>query len=114
MLSRLTCEREYVLPRSKNVGSGSRGVRVHPSCSPCASEMHVSQDATSTAARRLADLPRDARIVIVEGVFKADVLYAIRPKLHIVATPCVTANHGGFVELTRGRPVWIGFDQDHY
>src|SRR5262245_45572275 len=53
MLSRLTCEREYVLPRSKNVGSGPRGVRVHPSCSPCASEMHACEDATSTAARRL-------------------------------------------------------------
>ncbi len=62
----------------------------------------------------LADLPRDARIVIVEGVLKADVLYAIRPELYIVATPCVTANHGALVELTRGRLVWIGFDQDHY
>jgi hypothetical protein len=62
----------------------------------------------------LADLPRDARIVIVEGVLKADVLFAIRPELYIVATPCVTANHGALVELTRGRPVWIGFDQDYY
>ena len=41
---------------------------------------------------RLADLPSDARIVIVEGVLKADVLYAIHPELYIVATPCVTAN----------------------
>ncbi len=63
---------------------------------------------------RLADLPRDARIVIVEGVLKADVLSAIRPELYIVATPCVTANHDALVELTRGRPVWIAFDQDHY
>jgi hypothetical protein len=62
----------------------------------------------------LADLPRDARIVIVEGVLKVDVLFAIRPELYIVATPCVTANHAALVELTRGRLVWIGFDQDHY
>jgi hypothetical protein len=47
-------------------------------------------------------------------VLKADVLYALRPELYIVATPCVTANHGALVELTLGRPVWIGFDQDHY
>jgi hypothetical protein len=63
---------------------------------------------------RLADLPRDARIVIVEGVLKADVLFAIRPELYIVATPCVTANHAALVELTRGRTVWIAFDQDQY
>jgi hypothetical protein len=52
---------------------------------------------------RLADLPSDARIVIIEGVLKADVLYAIHPELYIVATPCVTANHGALVELTRCR-----------
>jgi hypothetical protein len=63
---------------------------------------------------RLADLPRDTRIVIVEGVLKADVLFAIRPEFYIVATPSVTANHGALVELARGRPMWIGFDQDHY
>jgi hypothetical protein len=63
---------------------------------------------------RLADLPRDARIVIVEGVLKADVLSAIRPDLYIVATPCVTANHVALVELTRGRPVLMAFDQDFY
>jgi hypothetical protein len=63
---------------------------------------------------RLADLPRDARIVIVEGVLKADVLSALRPELYIVATPCVTANHGSLIELTHGRTVWIAFDQDHY
>jgi hypothetical protein len=63
---------------------------------------------------RLADLPRDARIVIVEGVLKADVLSAIRPELYIVATPCVTANKGALVELTRGRPVLMAFDQDLY
>jgi hypothetical protein len=62
----------------------------------------------------LADLPRDAWIVIVEGVLKADVLYALRPELYVVATPCVTANHDALVELTHGRLVWIGFDQDHY
>ena len=62
----------------------------------------------------LADLPRAALIVIVEGVLKADVLSAIRPELYIVSTPCVTANHGALVELTHGRLVWIGFDQDHY
>jgi hypothetical protein len=63
---------------------------------------------------RLADLPRDAWIVIVEGVLKADVLSALRPELYVVATPCVTANHDALVELTHGRLVWIGFDQDHY
>ena len=63
---------------------------------------------------RLADLQRDTRIVIVEGVLKADVLSTLRPELYIVATPCVAANHGALVELTHGRPVWIGFDQDHY
>jgi hypothetical protein len=63
---------------------------------------------------RLADLPRDAWIVIVEGVLKADVLSAIRPELCIVATPCVTANHGALVELTRGRSVLMAFDQDFY
>jgi hypothetical protein len=62
----------------------------------------------------LADLPRDAWVVIVEGVLKADVLSAIRPELYIVATPCVTANHGALIELTHGRPVLIAFDQDHY
>src|SRR5215510_3875558 len=62
----------------------------------------------------LADLPRDAWIVIVEGVLKADVLSALRPDLYIVATPCVTANHAALVELTRGRIVWTAFDQDHY
>ena len=60
------------------------------------------------------DLPRDARIVIVEGVLKADVLSAIHPELYIVATPCVTANHGALVELTHGRYVLIAFDQDLY
>ncbi len=63
---------------------------------------------------RLADLPRDALVVIVEGVLKADVLFALRPDLYIIATPCVTANHATLVELTRGRLLWIAFDQDHY
>jgi hypothetical protein len=63
---------------------------------------------------RPADLPYDARIVIVEGVLKADVLYALRPELYIVATPCVTANHGALVELTHGRLVLMAFDQDFY
>jgi hypothetical protein len=63
---------------------------------------------------RLADLPRDAWIVIVEGALKADVLSTLRPELYIVATPCVTANHDVLVEITRGRLVWIAFDQDHY
>jgi len=63
---------------------------------------------------RLADLPRAARIVIVEGVLKADVLSAIRPELYIVATPCVTANHGALAELTHGRHLLIAFDQDLY
>jgi hypothetical protein len=63
---------------------------------------------------RLDDLPNDARIVIVEGVLKADVLYAIHPELYIVATPCVTANHRALVELTHGRPILTAFDQDFY
>jgi hypothetical protein len=63
---------------------------------------------------RPADLPRDAQIVIVEGVLKADVLFALRPDLHIVATPCVTANHEALVELTHCRRTWIAFDQDSY
>jgi hypothetical protein len=62
----------------------------------------------------LADLPRDSRIVIVEGVLKADVLSAIRPELYIVATPCVTANHSVIVELAHGRSVLMAFDQDFY
>ncbi|MCG3145095.1 MAG: hypothetical protein HONDAALG_02636 [Gammaproteobacteria bacterium] len=63
---------------------------------------------------RPADLPRDAQIVVVEGVLKADVLSALRPDLHIVATPCVTANHDALVELTHCRRIWIAFDQDSY
>jgi hypothetical protein len=59
----------------------------------------------------LTDLPRAARIVIVEGVLKADVLYAIRPELYIVAAPCVTANHRALGELTHGRSVLTAFDQ---
>jgi hypothetical protein len=62
----------------------------------------------------LADLPRAARIVIAEGVLKADVLSAIHPELYIVATPCVTANHSALIELTHGRPMLMGFDQDYY
>ena len=62
---------------------------------------------------RLTDLPSDARIVIVEGVLKADVLFALRPDLFIVATPCVTANHDALIRLARGRQALIAFDQDH-
>ena len=62
---------------------------------------------------RLADLPPDARIVIVEGVLKADVLFALRPDLYIVATPCVTANHDALLHLARGRHALIAFDADH-
>ncbi|MCI0392937.1 MAG: hypothetical protein MOB07_29750 [Acidobacteria bacterium] len=54
---------------------------------------------------RPADLSRNAQVVIVEGVLKADVLSAIRPELHIVATPCVTANHDTLVELTHCRRI---------
>jgi len=63
---------------------------------------------------RLADLPSDAQVVIVEGVLKADVLFALRPELFIVATPCVTANHSALIHLTRKRRVLIAFDQDSY
>jgi hypothetical protein len=63
---------------------------------------------------RLSDLPRDATIVIVEGVLKADVLSAIYPELNIIATPCVVANHDTLVKLTHCRPVLIAFDQDCY
>jgi hypothetical protein len=74
----------------------------------------TSPDSPLHFSFRFADLPRYARIVIVENTLKADVLFAIRPELYIVATRCVTANHAELVELSRGRPVWIGFDQDHY
>ena len=63
---------------------------------------------------RLDNLTSDARIVIVEGVLKADVFSAIHPELYIVATPCVTANHRALVELTHGRQVLTAFDQDFY
>ena len=63
---------------------------------------------------RLADLPQDAQVVIVEGILKADVLFALRPELYIVATPCVTANHESLICLTRGRHVLAAFDQDSY
>jgi len=63
---------------------------------------------------RLADLPHDAQILIVEGVLKADVLFALRPELYIVATPCVTANHEALIRLTRRRHVLVAFDQDSY
>src|SRR5262249_5731226 len=49
-----------------------------------------------------------------EGVLKADVLYAIRPELYIVATPCETADHRALVELTHGRHGLTAFDQDFY
>jgi hypothetical protein len=52
--------------------------------------------------------------VIVERMLKADVLSALRPELYIVSMPCVTANHGALVELTRGRPVLMAFDRDLY
>jgi hypothetical protein len=63
---------------------------------------------------RLTDLPRSARIVIVEGVLKADILFAIHPELYIVATPSVTANRDALVDLTHGRPLLMAFDQDFY
>jgi hypothetical protein len=63
---------------------------------------------------RLAELPPDARIVIVEGVLKADVLFALRPDLYIVATPSVAANHDAVLHLTQGRQALIAFDQDYY
>jgi hypothetical protein len=63
---------------------------------------------------RPADLPREAQVVVVEGVLKADVLSVIHPELHIIATPCVTANHDALVELTHVRHIWIAFDQDSY
>jgi hypothetical protein len=61
---------------------------------------------------RPTDLPLNAQIVIVEGVLKADVLFALRPELFIVATPCVAANHEKLVEITHTRNVVIAFDQD--
>ncbi len=63
---------------------------------------------------KLAELPHDAWIVIVEGVLKADVLHSVRPDLYIVATPCVTSNHYALIELTHGRQVLLAFDQDFY
>ena len=63
---------------------------------------------------RLTELPSDAWIVVVEGVLKADVLSALRPELHIVATPCVTANHNALIELTHGQSILLAFDQDFH
>ncbi len=63
---------------------------------------------------RLADLPDNAAIVIVEGVLKADVLFALRPELFIVATPSVTSNHDALIRLSRGHIIRIAFDQDCY
>ena len=45
-------------------------------------------------------------------MLKADVLFALRPDLFIVATPCVTANHDALIRVTRGRRVLIAFDSD--
>lgn len=61
-----------------------------------------------------ADLPREAVIVIVEGVLKADALAALRPEFFIVATPSVTSNHEALILLSRNHLVWIAFDQDCY
>jgi hypothetical protein len=55
-------------------------------------------------------LASDNVVLLKEAVLKADVLYAIRPELYIVATPCVTADHRALVELTRGRRVLAAFD----
>jgi hypothetical protein len=62
---------------------------------------------------RVADLSPDAWIIVVEGVLKADILSVFRPDLPIVATPCVSANHDRLVDLLRGRPIIIAFDQDY-
>jgi len=61
-----------------------------------------------------SNVPNDATIVIVEGALKADVLFALRPELNVVATPGVSANHAALIDVTRGRRALIGFDSDHH
>jgi hypothetical protein len=61
-----------------------------------------------------SDLTDGEFTVIVEGALKADVLFALRPDLHIVATAGVSANHEALIELTKGRRALIAFDQDYY
>jgi hypothetical protein len=63
---------------------------------------------------RLADLPHDAKIMIIEGLLKADVFVALRPSNYVVGTPSVTTNHASLIELTHGREALIAFDQDSY
>jgi len=63
---------------------------------------------------RPSDLPRNANIVIIEGLLKADVFFALRPNNHVVGTPSVTTNHNTLVKLTHGREALIAFDSDSY
>jgi hypothetical protein len=59
-------------------------------------------------------LPDGSTVRIVEGALKADVLSALRPKLYVVATAGVSANHAALINLTRRRRAMIGFDQDYH
>src|SRR5262249_24104443 len=63
---------------------------------------------------RPANLPRNASIVIIEGLLKADVFFALRHKNYVVGTPSVTTNHNTLIELTHGRRALIAFDGDSY
>ncbi|MEP7342595.1 MAG: DUF3854 domain-containing protein [Acidobacteriota bacterium] len=63
---------------------------------------------------RPEEMSRDATIVIVEGLLKADVLAALRPQTCAVATAGVASNHEMLIKITRGRCVLIAFDQDYY
>jgi hypothetical protein len=63
---------------------------------------------------RPSNLPHDAMIVIIEGVLKADVFFALRPDHFVVGAPSVTTNHEALIELTHGRKTIIAFDGDSY
>jgi len=63
---------------------------------------------------RLADLPHNAKLVIIEGLLKADVFFALRPNNYVVGAPSVTTNHDSLIKLTHGRQALIAFDGDSY
>jgi hypothetical protein len=63
---------------------------------------------------RPPDLPPNAKIMIIEGLLKADVFVALRPNNYVVGTPSVTTNHAALLELTHGREALIAFDIDSY
>ncbi len=63
---------------------------------------------------RRASLQHDATVLIIEGILKADVFFALCPDHYVVGTPSVTTNHNAIIELTHGRRAVIAFDGDSY